>query len=149
MLRALLLALVAANLLFFAFTRGWLDGVMGMRAIGDREPERLAKQVHPESIVLLPSGPAASAATEATACYEAGPFGSADAPAIEATLKTNLPPGSWSDNRAENPSPIGTLVSHTYRVARADPALAVKLAALKLDAAGRGFSPCAKLERPR
>jgi hypothetical protein len=42
-------------------------------------------------------------------------------------------------------------VTHTYRVAAADAALAARLATLKLDAAGRGFSfsACARPERPR
>ena len=34
--------------LFFAWTHGWLDDVVGVRAGGDREPERLARQVRPE-----------------------------------------------------------------------------------------------------
>ncbi|MEP6739490.1 MAG: hypothetical protein ABJA61_03875 [Caldimonas sp.] len=149
MLRAFLAALIVANLLFFAFTRGWLDGVTGLHALGDREPERLGRQVHPESIVLLPVGAAASAQAEATTCYEAGPFGVAESTAIEAVLKTNLPAGAWSDNRSESQGVAGILVTHTYRVTSANAALAARLASLKLDASGRGFSPCVKAERPR
>ena len=63
-LRAFLAALVVANLVFFAFTRGALDGLLGLSAIGDREPERLARQVRPQSIRLLPTSPAASAVAE-------------------------------------------------------------------------------------
>ena len=90
MLRRAALLLLIANLLFFAWTQGWLDGVTGLRAQGDREPERLARQVRPESVVILPPsaavpgpGPAASAPPSTgsaldtgatTVCLEAGPF---------------------------------------------------------------------------
>ena len=46
--------LVLANLLFFAWTQGWIDGVSGARAIGHREPERLGQQVRPEVVRILP-----------------------------------------------------------------------------------------------
>lgn len=48
------MALVAANLLFFVFSRGWLDGIGGIDSLGGREPGRLATQVRPEIIRLLP-----------------------------------------------------------------------------------------------
>lgn len=62
----MLVALVAANVLFFVFTRGWLDGIGGINSLGDREPGRLALQVRPETIRLLPM-PAASGASDSTA----------------------------------------------------------------------------------
>ena len=149
MLRALLVALVVANLLFFAYTRGALDGLLGLRSIGDREPERLAKQVRPESIRLLPMSAAASAPVDARACLETPPFGAADAAAVELVLASNLPAGSWTDQRGERTIGNKTDVTHSYRVANADAALAERLATLKLDLVGRGFSPCAKSDRPR
>jgi hypothetical protein len=76
MLRPLLLALLGANLLFFAWSQGWLGG----RATG--EPQRLASQVRPEWVrVLPPASPAsakvsaqspASAASDAAQAGEAG-----------------------------------------------------------------------------
>lgn len=66
MLRALIVALLLANLVFFCWTRGWLDGVTGARATGDREPERLQHQFRPESVRILPAG-AASASPVAAA----------------------------------------------------------------------------------
>jgi hypothetical protein len=54
MLRWLVLALVAANLIFFVWTQGWLDEVTGLRARGDSEPARLNRQVRPESVIILP-----------------------------------------------------------------------------------------------
>ena len=36
MLRGLVLALLLVNLVFFSWTQGWLDDVVGVRATGDR-----------------------------------------------------------------------------------------------------------------
>jgi len=148
-LRALLAALIVANVLFFAYARGALDGLLGLRAAGDREPERLANQVRPETIRLLPMSAAASAPADVRACLETPQFGAADASAVELVLASNLPAGSWTDARGERTIGSKTEVTHSYRVANADPALAERLATLKLDIVGRGFSPCAKTDRPR
>ena len=152
MLRALLALLLAANLLFFAYSRGTLDGLLGLRSIGDREPERLANQVRPQTIRLLPTGTAASAPVDAAVpCYETPTFTAAEAGAVEAALVGNLPAGAWSDNRGERSVGTRTEVTHTYRVIATDPTLLARLATLRLDAAGRGFSfsPCARPAGPR
>ncbi len=148
-LRALLAALVVANLVFFAFTRGALDSMLGVRSLGDREPERLAHQVRPQSIRLLPATPAASAVAETTTCFESPVFGATESAAVEALLFANLPVGAWTDVRGERVTGTRTEPTHLYRIASAEPALAAKLQSLKLDAAGRGFSACAKGDRPR
>lgn len=152
MLRALLAVLIVANLLFFAFTRGWLDGVVGMSAVGDREPERLSRQVRPQTIRLLPvSGAASAAPIDASApCYETPTFTAGDVAAVEAALAANLPAGTWIDNRVERNLGTRIEVTHIYRVIGADATLTSRLATLRLDAAGRGFSfsPCARPERP-
>ena len=148
MLRALLAALVVANLVYFAFTRGAFDG-FGARSIGDREPERLAHQVRPQSIRLLPAAAAASAVAETTTCFESPAFGSAESAAAEAVLFANLPAGTWTDVRGERVTGTRTEPTHLYRIASADAALAARLQSLKLDASGRGFSACAKGDRPR
>ena len=144
MLRALLAALVVANIVYFAYTRGALDGVFGLRASGDREPERLSNQVRPQSIRLLPLNAAASAPAEPVSCWETPAFGPAEAAAVESTLASSLPAGSWTDSRGERSVGARTEVTHTYRVSTADGALAARLSLLRLDASGRGFSPCAK-----
>lgn len=118
MLRLLVLLLVAANLLFFAWTRGWLDDLTSLRPHPEREPERLKRQVHPERITVLPPGAASAAAAAAApaasaasalqrgACLEAGPFaGNAVAAAVAAlqSVQPALPPGSWVDVATERP----------------------------------------------
>jgi hypothetical protein len=123
MLRLLVLLLVLANAAFFAWSVGWLDDVTGVRAIGDREPERLARQVHPESIrILPPGGPAASGATAASssvgarvattvadaattpACLETGPLNPTQFATVEALLQMGLPSGSWTHLKSERPA---------------------------------------------
>ncbi|HWK84840.1 MAG TPA: hypothetical protein VNS61_13990 [Caldimonas sp.] len=144
MLRLVALAILVANLLFFGYARGWFDGVFGLRSIGDREPERIASQVRPASIVLMPMLAASATGGVARTCLEAGPIAAADAASAEATLKGMLPPGGWIDIRNETAGPTTTSVTHTYRVSVADATTAARLTALKLDASGRSFSACAK-----
>jgi hypothetical protein len=120
MLRRVVLLLLFANVVFFAWTRGWLDDVVGIRAEGDREPERLARQVRPETVVILPAvpasapqapGPAASGTSGApapavTACFEAGPLAPAASLALQSALQAAqppVPPGSWIDVKTERP----------------------------------------------
>jgi hypothetical protein len=107
MLRLVLLALILANLGFYSWTQGWLDGVVGVRATGDREPERLARQVRPETVVILPPEAAASSSVAAApVCLEAGPFSSTELVAANAALKQALPnaaEGSWAEVKTETP----------------------------------------------
>ena len=56
MLRALVLALLLANAGFYAWRSGWLaplHGVIGARPEGEREPQRLERQVNPQAVELL------------------------------------------------------------------------------------------------
>ncbi len=127
MLRALVALLLLANIGFFAWTQGSLDSVVGVRAAGDREPERLARQVRPETVKILPPNAASSATSSAasataafaasaaasaaaaaaepppTACLEAGPFAPAQIAAAEAAVQAAVPRGQWSTARSEQP----------------------------------------------
>jgi len=147
MLRWLVLALVAANLVFWAWTQGWLDDVIGVGPDSDREPRRLARQVRPEAIrilgpaevrVVAPAASAASvtpdepavveprpgadssapAATTSEACLEAGPFTPSELVAAEAALvRASLPLGSWVDVRVDKP---GTWIVYLGRFPQRD-----------------------------
>jgi hypothetical protein len=109
MLKWLVMVLLAVNLAFFAWTQGALDGVVGARALGDREPGRLALQVRPDSVVILSpkavaaeasaassAASSASGASVGSACLEAGPFSSPELTAAEAALAGLMPAGAWS-----------------------------------------------------
>jgi hypothetical protein len=99
MLRALVLLLLVANGLFFAWSRGWL----GDAGPGGREPERMARQVNPDAVRVLNPSAATAALASTPGCVEAGPFRSAEAPAAEQALATRLPAGSWTRVSIERP----------------------------------------------
>lgn len=123
MLRALVVALLLANLAFYGWTQGWLDDIVGVRAQGDREPERLDRQVRPELVKIQPAqalkapatAPAPIVAAAASAaepappppaspvCLEAGPFTAAEAASAERALKGVLPAGSWTSQKIGRP----------------------------------------------
>lgn len=118
MLRRLVFLLLLANLLFFAWSQGWLTGLTGLRPHPEREPERLARQVRPETIVVLPPGPspasaarpsgppASASVAEAPMCLEAGPFATGASISAMSTLRgvqPPLPPGSWVEVTIERP----------------------------------------------
>jgi hypothetical protein len=97
MLRALVLLVLVANGLFFAWARGWLGE--GPRH-AEREPQRLQAQVRPEAVSALPPTTATAAVQAARAaarlCLEAGPFNASDLSAAEATLiAAQLPAEAW------------------------------------------------------
>ena len=101
MLRTVAAALIIANLVFFAWTSGWLAPALPAPRHGEREPERLAAQVRPEAVAVLPPKAASAALNAARAaalvCLEAGPFGEAATAAAEAALvAAQVPEGRWT-----------------------------------------------------
>jgi hypothetical protein len=114
MLRAVVLLVLLANGLFFAWARGWLaDAGAGLPRHAEREPQRLAAQVRPEAVAVVPPA-SASAAVQAArvasrVCLEAGPFSQSDLSAAEATLiAAQMPADSWL--RQEQPVPLPWVV---------------------------------------
>ncbi len=101
MLRILFIAALLLNVLVFAFTQGWLDSVTGLRARGDSDPARLARQVQPEQLQLLNAQAAKS--VQARACLEFGPLMGEDAlRSVQAQLdKAGIAASQWQDQRAE------------------------------------------------
>ena len=119
MLRALVLALLLANLLFFGWTRGWLAPVLPPPQ-DEREPERLQSQLRPQAVTVL-SPPAAHAAVDAaldaartaaraaaaapTVCLEAGPMAPAQLDAAEAALlRAGVPAETLQRETATRPA---------------------------------------------
>ncbi len=76
MLRAVLIGLLLANVLFFGWTRGWFGAAWPPPGESQREPERVTAQLRPERFVLLSPGavlapPPAIAASAAVAAASA------------------------------------------------------------------------------
>jgi hypothetical protein len=103
MLRLFVLVLVLANIGFYAWTQGMLDGVVGARPTGDREPERMAKQVNPDAVRVMPPVSAVATTEAAPTCLEAGPYTPAQIAAAESVLQTVLPAGSWAALKTDTP----------------------------------------------
>lgn len=103
MLRALVVLLLLANALFFGWSRGWLDGALGLRASGDREPERLRLASHPERLTLL--SPQAASALQSRACLESPLLAGDEAlRAAQAALeRLGVAAADWSVQASELP----------------------------------------------
>ena len=104
-MRALLALLLLANLSFLALTQGWLAPWAELSNQQQREPERLARQLNPESVRPL-DAPAASAAlralTTAPGCVQAGPFDETQLAMAETVLLAlPLAPERWQRRRVE------------------------------------------------
>ena len=95
MLRALLLLFLVANAVLWAYGQGWLAAV-GWSPQDHREPQRLAQQVAPQALRLLPPEGAAQASTDASPALSVPPEtlpdeevgASATAPAAATTSPT-------------------------------------------------------------
>jgi len=133
-MRALVALLLLANLLFLALAQGWLQPVAGLWPQHEREPQRLAAQLHPETVRVLAPDAAAPA------CLQAGPFDAAQADAAEAALvQAQLPAGSWR----RMPVDAGADTAQVWlRVEPADAALRARLQALGAALPGDGFVAC-------
>lgn len=84
MLRWLLVVLLMANALMWAWGRGWLGGSPGSE---QREPERLALQVEPDRLQWLSADEAKRALRHVPVCREVGPWSDVTAlPAARAVL---------------------------------------------------------------
>jgi len=114
MLRALLIALVLANLAVWAWRQPTVAHALGLPGPdSQRDPERLARQINPQAVRVVhgaTSAPVAAAsavspasAAAETACLQAGPLSDAAlAPALAQLQTLGLKEGQWQDRRAES-----------------------------------------------
>ena len=110
MLRALVLALLVANAVFWGWSHGAL-GALGWAPVRPDEPERLARQVHAQALHLVPApgdaapaparaastpdtAPQAAAASTGGVCLQAGPFDERQAGVLRSAAQA-LPAGHW------------------------------------------------------
>ncbi len=98
MLRAFVWWLLLLNVLYGSWAQGWLLPY-GFGPVPQREPHRLAQQIHPELITLLspaelrlmsrPKPP------DPPLCLETGPMDEAQAEVLRPYLEASWPAGSW------------------------------------------------------
>lgn len=99
-MRFLVAFLLAANLAFFAWSRGLLDVIPGVSSLGDREPERLLREQRPDAVKVAPVS-AAPGPAGGTACLESGPYSSGEVSSAEVAISSRVPPGMWTNLRQE------------------------------------------------
>lgn len=134
MLRALVAALLLANVLFFAWARGWLSPAVPPPHHGEREPERLAAQIRPESIKLVtPQAASAAVAAASAVCMEAGPFGDTDIGVAEAALLAAGVPANAFERRDVQPAAAWLVYMGRFGDAAAMRTKEEELRRLKLD----------------
>jgi hypothetical protein len=109
MLRLLLLVLVLANSVYFAWTSGLLRAY-GFAPVPQSEPQRVAQQIRPELLRVLSAGEVKGVEAQVQAdvapkeCLQAGPFDVAAAGALLGALQAALPPGSWQFDVVAQPA---------------------------------------------
>lgn len=108
MLRVVVGLLLLANLAFFGWARGWFEPAMPPPHHGEREPQRLAAQVRPDAVIVLPpkaaSAAIAAARAAAAVCLQAGPLTDAElGPAEAALAAAQLPDGALQREPAPPP----------------------------------------------
>lgn len=117
MLRLLVLLLVLANVGHYAWEQGLLAPI-GLAPVRQTEPQRVAEQIRPEALRLLPTSesrkpdgsagnpapsnlaanpalPASAAAASAAQCLQAGLYNEEQTTALRTRLQAELPAGSW------------------------------------------------------
>ena len=137
-MRTLVALLLLANLGFLALAQGWLQPYAGLSTQHEREPQRLAAQVDPQSVRLRAVGPAASA--PASDCLQAGPFNLEQIEALEAAAAPALhAPATWKRQPADG----STEPQFWLRVEQPDAALRQQLQDRVAATTGAGLGACA------
>ena len=135
MLRALVLLLLLANAFWWAASHGWLPAswLPLPDDAAQREPQRLAQQLRPESVVVLPAGEAARAPAPPE-CLQSAPF--ADPTALAAAEAALLATGLSADRWQRIDSSAGTVL----RIDGLDERSAAAIGLAQRE--GPVFSPC-------
>lgn len=99
-MRLLVLFLILANGLYFAWSDGWLRAY-GFAPAPQSEPQRMAQQIRPEALLVLTPSEFRRVEAQAQAdlvpkeCLQAGPFDDAQVAVLGSALESALPVGSW------------------------------------------------------
>ena len=112
-MRVLVLLLIVVNAAYFAWSQGFLKSA-GLAPAVQSEPERVAQQIKPESVRLLPQvefkriEEQSKAEQAARECLQAGPLTAEQSAALRPLLEKNFPEGGWSVQ--EQPIPARWMV---------------------------------------
>lgn len=120
MLRPIVLLLLLLNLGFLTWSQGWIEQLVGQAVIAGREPERLKRQVAPDSIKVVPASVSALAAAQAPGvCLESPLLADDEAlRAAKAALeRVGVAAGFYTDQRTDVPGVWGVA---TIRMPNAD-----------------------------
>lgn len=98
-MRALFLALLLFNLVFFAWSQGWMAGA-GLEPMTQREPQRLALQIHPEQVRVTPLLATAATPASSPTAEPATPASAPSAPETSPSSPTPAPPQSAASAEA-------------------------------------------------
>jgi len=140
-MRTLVALLLLANLGFLALARGWLQPYVGLSTQHEREPQRLAEQVDPESVRVRAVGAAAAAPN--LSCIQAGPFSIEQIEAVEAALApAMLAPTTWQRQPADLAGDVRGPM-YWLRVEQPDAALHQQLHDLVATTPAGRLGPCA------
>ncbi len=156
MLRWVVVSLLVANLLFWAWSGGRLDALVGMPAQGDREPERIAQQIEPQAIRLLsdaevaPAGRAASRPASAVpASAAASRPAAASAPVVRASAPLPVAASAASRSPATAASAAGvSLPASASASAAASAPAALRAASAAAARAASAAASTAAVARP-
>lgn len=106
MLRLIVLLLLLANGVYFAWSQGYLLS-LGWAPQQQSEPQRLAQQIRPQSVRVLAPAEARRVETVTNApneCLQAGLFSDGDAAALRQVATNLLPTGSWTLEATTEPA---------------------------------------------
>ena len=109
MLRLLVLILILANGVYYAWAEGMLRAY-GFAPAQQREPQRLAEQFRPQAIQVLTPTDFKRAESQAQAelapkeCLMAGPFNDTQSAVLRRSLESTLANGSWQLDTVDFPA---------------------------------------------
>ncbi len=109
MLRLLVLILILANGVYYAWTEGMLRAY-GFAPAQQREPQRLGEQFRPQAIQVLTASDFKRAESQAQAelapkeCLMAGPFNDAQSAVLRRSLESALASGTWQLDTVDFPA---------------------------------------------
>ena len=142
MLRLLVLVLLLANGVYYAWSHGMLR-TYGLGPTLQTEPQRVAQQIQPQLLRVLSSDEArrADAASRPLECLQAGLFDDAQASALRQLAQKTLPDGSWSLEDATDPE-RPDVRGKRFKLPVVDDALRARLEELKPGLGGVALVAC-------